>query len=1220
MMCTSVSIAENLDSYSNISTSSSRIVNQSVFPKVDSDNDGYSDAYENVMGTDPMSLSSKPQAKTNAFSQADVSEKLLSILSPLYPGWLPNTSDSTFFKAEGGGIQGFGLSFQYISRNINWSILDDDLYIDTGEVTNHHQNLDYPYDDLTDLYGESVVEQLKQLRDRGVIESQDGVSLSIERLPTQYIKSELSELGYSTTEVVREKLTLQIPEYWDWQGELPTGQREYSNQVDFVNHEQRVITPWTESQWMGKKVIPLYRAQTESSNALAHYEVEFHEGGNVTENDESIGRWSLSSGNLILTMGQTQVTFNPIFENEVLLFVNAKHWELTELQHVYSGQITVQDSYEQSFASQLDTDATQSWASAINYSYASYWDELTGLPKQTWGYQFISDSELRYGIAIEENNGTHTLDLGTKYRYTSDDETIVMDFTDGQYRNKRIVKRLTRYSESQWLVLEERYVGYDQNQDDEVSDSELRLLIAPRLNIWQLTDFTDWPEAWAALSDFDGDGLKDIEEEKLGTDPALADTDSDGLSDKLEVEQGTSPHSSDSDSDGYTDAYEIEVGTDPNNAEESPAFRTGGFTTEELADQQYIVIDEHQQGWLPISSKGIRLAANNTGSYTSGSADRYLVQNISWSVIDDDLVVQHPETTSFRSFKYPFDDIRQEFGDAAADQVRSLFQNGDISPSVQVQIDLMNYTQKIRRLDGQTAQVDSIYQTVMSVPESWNWQGALPKHQNSYRTNAALIDLNTVDTQWNSENVEGQWVLPNKYAVKHGSSYDEESRTGVYSEQFDFNSNRIVERNRDRSELSWSIVDDSLELNTGNETWRYTKLEQSGNLYHVAVEYLVDGQISELFTGLATKKAANAAGVNLVTQLPQVYSSTLNHYHPSQWQQDGTLNLDAVWGYQFKDNGEVRRGIRGVVSEEGEDRFEMGLLWNYTQNDRNLLMTWSGSSYNRELHWELLNVDELGRVLVQEYSTLGFDSDQDGVIEEDEVGILYAPRLNVMSLKDMSQYPQAWNSIIDSDNDGLNDYVEQDFGSDPRLFDTDGDGLSDAQEKELGTSPTSVDSDGDGFTDQFEVEQGSDPTNSSDTPAALSYGFSAEQVVDKNLMLHPQHQESWLPSTRPAFRLNQDGSGVYTNGDFQTHAEHSVQWQTVDHKLQINLVPAPLQRSLSYPFDDIEQEYGAIAADQLRALYAQGINVEEFYTYLLNGRGLESIRPLLKTVKRKIVF
>ena len=75
----------------------------------------------------------------------------------------------------------------------------------------------------------------------------------------------------------------------------------------------------------------------------------------------------------------------------------------------------------------------------------------------------------------------------------------------------------------------------------------------------------DW-----AVADADGDGLANLEEFMLGTDPNLADTDGDGPGDRWELEHGFPPDIPlpadvlpDTDGDGVPDAWEMRIGTDP---------------------------------------------------------------------------------------------------------------------------------------------------------------------------------------------------------------------------------------------------------------------------------------------------------------------------------------------------------------------------------------------------------------------------------------------------------------------------------------------------------------------------------------------------------------------------------------------------------------------------------------------------------------------------------
>ncbi len=83
--------------------------------------------------------------------------------------------------------------------------------------------------------------------------------------------------------------------------------------------------------------------------------------------------------------------------------------------------------------------------------------------------------------------------------------------------------------------------------------------------------------ACADPDDFDGDGLRNCEEDALGTDSRLPDTDGDGLVDWLELAAGTDPLRDDAledmDFDGVSNFDEVRAGTDPV-AADAAVFRT----------------------------------------------------------------------------------------------------------------------------------------------------------------------------------------------------------------------------------------------------------------------------------------------------------------------------------------------------------------------------------------------------------------------------------------------------------------------------------------------------------------------------------------------------------------------------------------------------------------------------------------------------------------------
>lgn len=66
------------------------------------------------------------------------------------------------------------------------------------------------------------------------------------------------------------------------------------------------------------------------------------------------------------------------------------------------------------------------------------------------------------------------------------------------------------------------------------------------------------------LADTDGDGLDDGAEFEAGTDPLNPDTDGDGLDDGAEIANNANPLKSDTDGDGMPDAWEVRYGLNPN--------------------------------------------------------------------------------------------------------------------------------------------------------------------------------------------------------------------------------------------------------------------------------------------------------------------------------------------------------------------------------------------------------------------------------------------------------------------------------------------------------------------------------------------------------------------------------------------------------------------------------------------------------------------------------
>ena len=106
--------------------------------------------------------------------------------------------------------------------------------------------------------------------------------------------------------------------------------------------------------------------------------------------------------------------------------------------------------------------------------------------------------------------------------------------------------------------------------------------------------------------------------------------------------------------------------------------------------------------------------------------------------------------------------------------------------------------------------------------------------------------------------------------------------------------------------------------------------------------------------------------------------------------------------------------------------------------------------------------------------TVGFDdTDGDGLSDlEEETGHLIHVDYGSRSMMiNATSDPK----IVDTDGDGLDDWLEWNLSSDPRASDTDNDGIPDEEEYKLGTNLSDLDTDGDGLADGDEISFLSSP-------------------------------------------------------------------------------------------------------------------------------------------------
>ena len=166
----------------------------------------------------------------------------------------------------------------------------------------------------------------------------------------------------------------------------------------------------------------------------------------------------------------------------------------------------------------------------------------------------------------------------------------------------------------------------------------------------------------------------------------------------------------------------------------------------------------------------------------------------------------------------------------------------------------------------------------------------------------------------------------------------------------------------------------------------------------------------------------------------------------------------------------TRNNLFSIV-DRGEDQGGISLLSTLTEIRRDFQKGWV-NSVNSAIRSE---------------TTIDFFSLGDEIISGDQIhpdGDGYQEMAELVA--EILLEETAAERPIDTDVDGIYDFAEVKFGSNPNVADSDGDGILDGVEVfQFGSSPISLDSDADGRTDAFEVSIGANPADARPTPPVV---------------------------------------------------------------------------------------------------------------------------------------
>lgn len=532
-----------------------------------------------------------------------------------------------------------------------------------------------------------------------------------------------------------------------------------------------------------------------------------------------------------------------------------------------------------------------------------------------------------------------------------------------------------------------------------------------------------------AAEDTDGDGLTNLEEQAVGTNPLSADTDGDGLTDSQEVKTyRTDPLKADTDGDGMADGREITNGTDPLVMDASKSIAS---ITEPVVVDSETGLVEH-----------VRVIVQGTGDLASSiivrpGSDFPLPGQIGRRY-DISMAVGQSTPIQSATITLPID---LTHASAADPSKLAIF---TIDPTTGYWSELASTVDTTKKTI--TATTTHFSPFVAANKDTLNAAtAALPKTCDaSVKVDAALVIDSSGSMQTNDPS-----GLRKTAAQGFVASMKADDRALVV----DFDSSALLRQGltNNVAALNAAItqIDSAGGTNIGaGVSVGLTALGAAQPDRSRVVILLTDGEGS-YDTGLTQQMAADGIRVFTIgltgsvdeVLLRGIADSTGGIYQRAN-SADLLPNIFAQYATVFKDDGTDTDGDGITDCQEIQGVY----------------------------------VAALGRVIRTDYRKL--DTDGDGIPDGVEFGI--PEKINALPNSPYRSPGHSDPTKADTDGDGLSDQDEYRLGLNPLAKDTDGDGLNDGDEVNLyETDPAVADTDGDGLSDREEVlraAEGFDPS------------------------------------------------------------------------------------------------------------------------------------------------
>lgn len=528
--------------------------------------------------------------------------------------------------------------------------------------------------------------------------------------------------------------------------------------------------------------------------------------------------------------------------------------------------------------------------------------------------------------------------------------------------------------------------------------------------------------AAARKIDADGDGLSNIREFILGTNPEIADSDGDGLQDGIEVKMGLNPNNPDSDGDGLPDGMEDSDGDKIPNAWEiahglDPA-RDDGF--EDPDGDRIPNVYEFANGEKDPQSENSAPSVHATVDPAHPSSTNHIYANINAAIN----YINTLPTSGYYIIAVKPGTYSEYFAISTRRILLMASAPGD-NPIIQptTAADAVQFTSN---------SAGSVIRgfTISGNGRAFNESGS-GVYANPSGGSVAVIDCiirdhaKHITTTGNYGTGAGIVLAQGKLLLAHCTFVG--NRTSGIGSTTGGNRHGIGRSIRTSPGTTATIIN-SILWNETSDTG--SEIDASGTVTKNGCIILGEGGGDPLLTaaGFLTPYSSSPRG-------------------------DGVA--------QTFSKADIQGETRSLMPDVGSDE------WVDSDND-NMADSWERSVFAGSLsHTGTADDDNDGLSNFGEYmagtNPLLADTDGDGLGDRAEA---------VASARDV--YPTAV-LLADDDGDGLTFAQEQILGTNPNAWDTNGDGISDGASWSLGLSPTSTDPDGDGLSTSQELAMGTSP-------------------------------------------------------------------------------------------------------------------------------------------------